>query len=102
LIERESEEENGFGQQTDSGNSVVAWVSAREIISLLSARLPPQEKAVLGCLADGLGPREIGRKLHVSHTMVIKHRRKIASLLSHLEAPSLGSLTTRGPRWEAQ
>jgi DNA-directed RNA polymerase specialized sigma24 family protein len=101
LQERDTEEEIGFGQQTDSGNTVVAWVSAREIISLLSERLPPQEKAVLGCLADGLGPREIGRKLRVSHTMVIKHRRKIASLLTHLETPGAHGLPLGGVGLEA-
>jgi len=43
---------------------------------------------VLDCLADGLGVREIGRRLEMSHTMVIRHRSKIASLLLKLEGPS--------------
>ncbi len=92
LLEHDSSDGNGSEEQTDSdsGNSVIAWVSAREIISLLSSRLPPQETAVLGCLAEGLGPREIGRRLQVSHTLVIKHRRKIASLLTRLQAPANG------------
>jgi DNA-directed RNA polymerase specialized sigma24 family protein len=74
--------------QIDPGESVFACVSARDIISLLSRHLPPPEKAVLDCLAEGLGTREIGRKLKVSHTLVIQRRRKIASLLTRLEAPS--------------
>ena len=78
-----------FPDEIDSGNSVITWVSARDIISLLSPQLLPHEKAVLHCFADGLGPREIGRKLKMSHTMVIKHRRKIASLFTRLELPSL-------------
>jgi len=75
--------------QIDSGHSVFDCVSARDIISLLSRHLLPPEKAVLDCLAQGLGPREIGRKLKVSHTLVIRQRRKIASLLRMLERPSL-------------
>src|SRR5205814_8485748 len=57
-------------------------------LSLLSRHLLPPEKAVLDCLAEGLGAREIGRKLKVSHTSVIQQRRKIASLLTRLEKPS--------------
>ena len=71
----------------DSGNSVVTCVSAREIIALLKRHLSLQEQAVLDCLADGLGPREIGRQLELSHTMVIRHREKIALLLTRLEKP---------------
>jgi DNA-directed RNA polymerase specialized sigma24 family protein len=77
-----------FPDQGDSGNSVLTWVSARDIISLLSPQLLPQENAVLHCFADGLGPREIGRKLNISHTLVIKHRRKIASLFNRLDLPA--------------
>ena len=69
----------------DPGASVQSFVSARELVSLLSRGLMPVEKAVLEGLADGLGPREIGRRLNISHTMVIKHRCKIASLLAGLE-----------------
>ena len=56
-------------------------------MSLLGPLLTPPEQAILDCLADGLGPREIGRKLKLSHTMVIRHRRKIAALFSQLELP---------------
>jgi DNA-binding CsgD family transcriptional regulator len=70
-----------LAEQADSGKSVVTWVSEREIMSLLSKHLAPQEKAVLECLADGLGAREIGRELRLSHTMVIRYRRKIAAIL---------------------
>lgn len=71
----------------DSGNSVFTYVSAREIVALLKLRLSAQEQAVLDCLADGLGTREAGRKLKLSHTMVIRHRRRIASLFTRLEMP---------------
>ncbi len=72
----------------DSGGSVLSQVIARDIISVLSSRLSPHENAVLDCLADGLGVREIGRRLEMSHTMVIRHRSNIASLLVKLERPS--------------
>ena len=85
-----SEEEEAAAEEGDSGNSVVNSVSVREIMSLLALQLSKQERAVLDCLADGLGPREIGRKLKLSHTMVIRHRRKIAALLTRLELPSPG------------
>jgi DNA-directed RNA polymerase specialized sigma24 family protein len=83
----DSEDEDGIPEQADGGNSVITSVSARELMSLLSPHLSAQENAVLDCLADGLGVREIGRELNMSHTMVIKHRRKIATLLLQLEKP---------------
>src|SRR6266404_8830301 len=82
-------------EESESENSVFTWVSARDIISLLAPQLLPHEKAVLHCFADGLGPREIGRKLKMSHTMVIKHRRKIASLFNRLELPKPSSALVR-------
>src|SRR6266481_3520362 len=85
------DEWDAVAEKADSGNSVLTWVCARDIISLLSRQLLPHEKAVLHCFADGLGPREIGRKLKMSHTMVIKHRRKIASLFNRLECPKASS-----------
>src|SRR5436190_22004640 len=86
----QSEQESDFFELEDSGESVLSAVCARELISMLSQELLPHERAVLHCLADGLGPREIGRRLNISHTMVIKHRCKIASLLSRLDhAPDL-------------
>jgi len=92
----ESDGPNGFIDEADSGNSVFAWVSARDLISLLSPQLAHQERAVLACFADGLGLREIGRRLKISHTMVLRHRRKIASVLSRLEKPPAPSLKTNG------
>jgi RNA polymerase sigma factor (sigma-70 family) len=83
LNENSSEAEEN--EQVDSGDSVFTCVNAREIMSLLGPRLTDQEQAVLVCLAEGLGPREIGRKLNLSHTMAIRHRRKIASVLKQLE-----------------
>ena len=81
---RESELE-WLGELVDTGESMFSQICARELISMLSRKLQPYEKAVLQCLADGLGAREIGRRLNISHTMVIKHRCRIASLLTNLE-----------------
>ena len=86
--EPEEEENESAHHESDCGNSVLTAVSAREILELLSAHLTRQERAVLDCLADGLGAREIGRKLKLSHTMVIRHRRKIAALFQKLELPN--------------
>jgi DNA-directed RNA polymerase specialized sigma24 family protein len=78
-------------ETADSGNTIFTCVNAREILSLLRPHLTPQEQAVLICLAEGLGAREIGRKLNLSHTMAIRHRRKIAMLLKRLDLPSENS-----------
>lgn len=90
---------NGFHEHEDSSGSVLASVSARDIMAQLSPQLSRQERAVLECFADGFGLREIGRKLKISHTMVIRHRRKIAALLRRLETESMpinGSVRANG------
>ena len=81
----DTEEGETIEELRDSGDTVFTWVSAREIMSLLSPHLSDMERAVLQNLAEGLGPREIGRELNISHTMVIKHRRRIAALLAKFE-----------------
>jgi len=90
----EDSEECDWLLNDDSGASVFGWVSARDIMSLLTPHLHAQERAVLECFADGLRVREIGRKLDISHTMVIRHRRKIASLLKRLETPGTRQTVT--------
>jgi len=88
-LEQDSEEPEELPELVDPGDSLLSQVIARDIISLLSPHLCPHENAVLDCLADGLGVREIGRRLETSHTMVLKHRSKIASLLVKLERPCI-------------
>jgi DNA-binding CsgD family transcriptional regulator len=68
----------------ESANTVLADVSAREIVSALSKVLSAKEMSVLQWLSDGLGTREIAKLLGISHPMVIKHRRKIAALAQKL------------------
>ena len=90
-FECQAEDQYDLYDLADPGASVLSCVSARELLSLLSGQLLPNEVDVLHCLAEGLGPREIGRRLNISHTMVIKHRCKIAFLLSRLENHRIAS-----------
>lgn len=55
--------------------------------------LSPREKQVLGCLASGLGYKQIAPKLGVSEKTVEKH---IASMKSKLDAKTLPHLVVRG------
>jgi len=87
-LDPDCEQPEEFPELVDPGDSILSQVGARDIISLLSPHLSPCENAVLEGLADGLGVREIGRRLKISHTMVVRHRSKIASLLLKLEGPS--------------
>jgi RNA polymerase sigma factor (sigma-70 family) len=68
-----------------SHDHVLEDVSARDILLLLTERLSEREQIVLRFLVDGLGPREIAKRLKLSHPMIIKHRRKIAALAVRLE-----------------
>ncbi len=71
---------------------VVNQVGARDLVAMLTARLGASEGAVLAWLMEGLSTREIGRRLGISHTMVVKHRRRIATLLRRLEGDDTGFL----------
>ena len=83
------EQLEGSFDSVQSGDSVMSQVIVWDLISVLSPHLCPCGRAVLDGLADGLGAREIGRRLKMSHTMVRKYRAKIASLLVGLERLSL-------------
>jgi len=87
--EKEVDQAGEFPAHVDPGDPVFGLVSTRDLMSVLSCHLLPVEKAVLGYLADGLGVREIGRRMDISHTMVRRHRTAIARLLLDLETPSL-------------
>ncbi|MFO1498605.1 MAG: LuxR family transcriptional regulator [Verrucomicrobiota bacterium] len=73
----------------EGSDTVLQDVSARDMFSSLSKVLSPREISILQWLAEGLGTREIAKRLGISHPMVIKHRRKIAAFAKKLciEAP---------------
>ena len=68
----------------EGSNTVLQDVSARDMLESLSKLLSPREIRVLQWLAEGVGTREIARRLGISHPMVVKHRRKIAALAERL------------------
>ena len=79
--------------------SVLAQVQTREIIDLLSRYLAPREQAILQSLGQGLGLREIGRRLNLSHPTVVKCRRKMAALAIRLGlGPRSEGQVSLGPR----
>lgn len=70
-------------------DTVLQDVSARDMLASLSKLLSSREIVVLQWLAEGLGAREIARRLGISHPMVIKLRRKIAALARKLSIEPL-------------
>jgi RNA polymerase sigma factor (sigma-70 family) len=76
----ENDEITSMPDHFDADTAFLAQVCAREMMSLLSNQLKPRAQAILTCLSDGMGTREIARKLRISHPTVIKYRRKIAAL----------------------
>ena len=73
----------GWDQWRDSldvDEGIMSEVNAHEIIDLLSSRLKPPERKIFERLVEGLGTRQIARILHVSHMLVIRHRREIAKV----------------------
>ena len=62
----------------DFDEGIMSEVNAHEIIDLLWNRLELPERKIFERLVEGMGTRQIGRTLHVSHQSVIRHRLKIA------------------------
>ena len=54
--------------------------SFNDFVAVLEEWLTPHEKETLRCLMDGLSARETARRLDLSHTMVNRHRSRIAAL----------------------
>jgi RNA polymerase sigma factor (sigma-70 family) len=59
-------------------------VMTNDIIELVVPHLSETQREILYLLMKGLGVREISRELGMTHPAVIKHRRKIARLMSSL------------------
>ena len=61
-----------------------AEVTTNDIVELVVPQLNDTQRRILRLLLNGLGVREIAREMGVSHPAIIKHRRKIARLMSTL------------------
>ena len=81
-------------QRLQNADSIMQTVSAREILTALAKWLTPIERQVLQNLSEGWGVREISSHLKISHTSVIRHRRKIASLALSLGIEPVPKATT--------
>ena len=71
-----------------------AEARARDLISSISRRLAPKERAVLQGLAEGLNTVEIAARFKLSCPTVTKFRRKIASYAARFTALCLASPLT--------
>jgi RNA polymerase sigma factor (sigma-70 family) len=80
----QTEDSDGWLERFESGESVLQDVSARDILAAMSTLLSDREMSILQWLSDGVGTREIGKRLGISHPMVIKLRRKIATFAKKL------------------
>ena len=67
-----------------SDETLLSLVCARDLMAELSKWLTPVEKEILNLSNEGLSAREIGQRLALSHTSVIRRRRNIAILAGRL------------------
>ena len=81
----------------DPNGSLWDEVSANDFMAELSQWLTLQEKDTLLCLMDGLTARETAKRLDVSHTLVNRHRSRIASLALKLGVEPSRNRPERGP-----
>ena len=79
--------------------SPLPTVCANDILDLLLPKLKEREREILCCLAEGLEPGDIARKLRVSRQAVSKQRRKIALVATSLgiTPPSKSSASQKEP-----
>jgi RNA polymerase sigma factor (sigma-70 family) len=75
--------------ETHAEDTFLSLVCARDLLAELGKWLTPLEKEILSLAHDGLSLREIGGRLNLSHTSVLRHRHNIAALAGRLglEAP---------------
>lgn len=79
-----TEHPDASDDESASGRSVRALVSAKEAADLLTRWLTRPECRVLDLLEQGYSVREIAAKLDISHTTVVRCRKRIAALASKL------------------
>lgn len=84
--------------------SPLPTVCANDILALLLPKLKRREREILWCLADGLEPGDIARKLRVSRQAVGRQRRKIALVATRLgiTPPSSRSTSPKDPGESAE
>jgi len=83
-LPQDEDGEAALQEHKTSDTTFFSQISAKELLNLLSKWLTPRENAILDCLADGLGAREIARKLNITHPTATRSRRKIAKLVIDL------------------
>src|SRR6266436_1039314 len=83
-LPEDEEGDTSVHEPRSTDTSFFSQISARELLTLLSKSLTLREKAIQDCLADGLGAREIARKLPTPHPTALRSRRKIAKLVIQL------------------
>ncbi len=74
----------------------------RDLVTPLCATLPARQREVFQQLLAGLGVRETGRLLGISHVAVIKHRQKILHRARKFLGPSCANSfgeRPADPRW---
>jgi RNA polymerase sigma factor (sigma-70 family) len=74
------DESDSWLDRFETNDTVVEDVSARDMLAVMSKLLSGREMSVLQWFSEGVGTREIAKRLGISHPMVIKLRRKIAVL----------------------
>jgi RNA polymerase sigma factor (sigma-70 family) len=65
-------------------DTLLSQVCARDLVAELFKWLRPVEKQILSLAEEGFSVRDIGERLYLSHTTVIKHRRNIATMAGWL------------------
>jgi RNA polymerase sigma factor (sigma-70 family) len=61
-------------------DTLLSLICARDLVAVLTEWLTPLERRILELCNEDLSLREIGQRLNLSHTSILKHRRAIAAL----------------------
>jgi DNA-binding CsgD family transcriptional regulator len=83
----------------DGREGVFAEVSAMDMRVQLTRWLTPLERRILALLMQGFSLRETAFRLHLSHTTVAKHRRRMALVAGSLGIGLPEGASPRRNRW---